>query len=350
MRTLYVLLLIVALGVPAGFAQEQAPVVVGVEKIREQKIEGDQVFLGVLYFERVTHISSEVSGLVKKLDIRQGQRVKEGGFLISLDTQLLDKEITIHKNQLELGRLRIAHLEKKFSRMQSLYEKGSASEMLYDDARYALDDAQLKQMSTQDQLEKLFIRKQKSMIQSPFDGIVLEKYVDVGGWVSPGKILADIASVDDLFVKVPVSENLIKYIPVGTKVKVRINAYGRNLSGKVEGIFPAADEKTKNVFLKIRIPMLKQVALNMSATVEIPASEAKSLFIIPRDALVTFRGKNFVYVINKGKAVVRGVNIVSYLDKNIGVDNSHFKAGMTVVVDGNERLRPGQPVKITGGK
>ena len=44
------------------------------------------------------------------------------------------------------------------------------------------------------------------------------------------------------------------------------------------------------------------------------------------------------------------VHIVAFLGREVGVDDEHIKPGMTVVVDGNDRLRPDQPVKVVGEK
>ena len=70
--------------------------------------------------------------------------------------------------------------------------------------------------------------------------------------------------------------------------------------------------------------------------------------MIPRDALIKFQGNDFVYTIREKKAVMLPVNIITYLKNTIGADNEHFTEGMQVVVDGNERLRPGQSVAIDG--
>jgi len=86
----------------------------------------------------------------------------------------------------------------------------------------------------------------------------------------------------------------------------------------------------------------------MSSTVYIPTSEKKELAIIPRDALVQFQGKDFVYSVKDNKAAIMPVNIVTFFDDKVGADNPSFVPGMVVVVEGNERLRPGQPVTVVG--
>ncbi|MCP3900252.1 MAG: HlyD family efflux transporter periplasmic adaptor subunit, partial [Desulfobacteraceae bacterium] len=157
-----------------------------------------------------------------------------------------------------------------------------------------------------------------------------------------------IGSVKDLFLKVPVAETLLEFISMDQNVPVTINAYNKEITGTIENLSPIADEKTKNVFIKIRIPMLTKVAQNMSATVFIPTGTKRTLAIIPRDALIKFQGKDFIYTVKEKKAVMLPVNITSYLGNTIGANNKHFTEGMSVIVDGNERLRPGQAVVIDG--
>jgi len=86
----------------------------------------------------------------------------------------------------------------------------------------------------------------------------------------------------------------------------------------------------------------------MSATVYIPTSDKKELAIIPRDALIQFQGKDFVYTVKENKAAIMPVNIVTFFGDKIGADNPYFVPGMVVVVEGNERLRPDQPVTVAG--
>lgn len=348
MRYLQALLFFVFLTGSLVYAQEQPPARVGISKIIFQEVAQNRSFIGTLYYERISHVSSEVSGLVTKIDVRAGERVDKSTTLIYLDTEMLEKEILILQNQIEQAELHINHAQKNYQRMDSLYKKNGVSERDYDDAQFVYQEALLKKLSAETILEKLLIQKRKSVINAPFDGIILEKNVDSGDWVQQGKPLINIGSVNDLFIKVPVAETLLRFVSIGQSVPVIINAYNKEMTGTIENLSPIADAKTKNVFLKIRIPMLTKVVQNMSATVFISTGNGQKMAMIPRDALIRFQGKDVVYTIKKKKAVILPVNVVTYLGDQIGADNKHFVEGMPVVVDGNERLRPGQSVIING--
>jgi multidrug efflux pump subunit AcrA (membrane-fusion protein) len=166
--------------------------------------------------------------------------------------------------------------------------------------------------------------------------------------VQPGKQLVSIGSSEDLIVRAPIAESTLQFIEIGQQVPVTINAYGKEIMGTIADIDPVADLKTKNVFLKISIPELPLVAQNLSATVSVPVSDRRNLSIISRAALIKFQGKDFVYTIKDGKAAILPVNIVTFLGDRVGVDNPYIQPGMELVVEGNERLRPDQPVAVAG--
>ena len=350
MRVFQILLILAIINGSMVYAREQPPARVIISKIVFQKVAQNRSFIGTLYYERISHISSEISGLVTRINVRAGDRIQKGMPIVHLNTEILEKEIIFHQNQIKQTELHITHSKKNYERMNSLYKKSGISEKDYDDARFVYQEALLKKISAKTILEKLLIQKRKSVINAPFDGIILEKNVDSGDWVQQGKPLASIGSINDLFIKVPVAETLLKFISIGQSVPVTINAYNKEMTGTIDNLSPIADAKTKNVFIKIRIPMLTKVAQNMSATVFISTGSKQKLAMIPRDALIKFQGNDFVYTIKEGKAVQLPVNIVTYQGNRIGADNEHFTEGMPIIIEGNERLRPGQSVTIVGEK
>jgi multidrug efflux pump subunit AcrA (membrane-fusion protein) len=84
----------------------------------------------------------------------------------------------------------------------------------------------------------------------------------------------------------------------------------------------------------------------MSATAHIPVKDKMTLKMVRRDALVRNQGKVFIYTVEAQKAKILPVTIGAYADEMVGLTDPHLQTGMPVVVDGNERLRPGQAVTI----
>ncbi len=350
MRLLHTLVFITILIPALATAQEMPPAKVIVTKVVQEEITQSQSMIGSLYYERVSHVSSELAGLVGNIHIKEGDRVKKGASLIILNTEILDINIKLTKTRIAQIGLRIENAEKNFNRLQRLYTKQGVSEKDYDDAHYSHQDLIMEKQATEESLEKLLIQKKRSNIKAPFAGVILTKNVDIGDWVQQGKEIVTIGSSNDLFVQVPVGETMLRHITVGDSVPVIINAFGRELTGTIHAIAPKADPQTKNVFLKVKIPPQDNVSENMSATIHVAASAKQMLSIIPRDALIKFQGKDFIYTVKEGKAAILPVNIVAFLGQKVGVDNPNIVPGMMVVIDGNERLRPDQAVAIAGEK
>ncbi len=331
-------------------AQGPPPARVVLGQVTKENVSTNQTVTGVIYYERVSNISTEVVGLVEVVEVNQGDHVKKGDPLVRLNTEMLEREISLTKIRIEQIELRIQNKQKNFRRLERLYKSSGVSEKEYDDAHYIYQDVKKEKKIARENLEKLLIQKRRSVISAPFDGIVLTKNVDSGAWVQQGKQLVSIGSSNDLFVRAPIAETLLQYIRLGEKVEVILNAFSKRIEGEVSGIDPIADLKTKNIFLKIKIPAMSFVAQNMSADVSVPSSDKRELSVFSRAALIKFQGKDFVYSVKEGKAAILPVHIVAFLGDRVAVDNEYIVPGLPLVVEGNERLRPDQPVTITGEK
>lgn len=339
-------ILLFTIGHPVLAADGPPPAKIKVAPVTQEEVAQTRSVIGVLYYERISHISTELAGLVESVEVNQGDVVKKGDPLVILNTEILDQEINFQQAKLEQIELRIANVEKNYKRLERLFGKAGVSERERDNALFEYENAQIEKQATQATLQKLKIQKKRSEISAPFNGIILTKDVDSGSWVQPGRQLVSIGSSEDLFIRAPISESILQYIELGQTLPVIITAFGKEMTGILEDIDPVADMKTKNVFLKISIEPQGLIAQNMSATVSVPASIKQQLSIINRASLVKFQGKDFVYTVKEGKAAILPVNIVAYLGDKVGVDNPYIVPGMPVVTEGNERLRPDQPVMV----
>lgn len=350
MRIFIFLWSMIIMNASLAWAQEQPPAKVVVQEIRKEIIAENRSFIGLLVYDRMSQVSSDVSGLVHEIFVKEGDLVTQGDSLVSLDTELLDKEIALRRTRIEQVQLSIELAKKNVGRLETLLARKGTSEKNYDDALFAYQDSQAEKKSSELELEKLLIQKRKSLIKAPYDGVILTKNVDTGDWVQQGTILVSIGATRDLIIRVPVEESILQYVAVGEQLPVKINAFNRELTGEVLSFDPVADERTKNIFLKVGIPPQEQVIENMSATVFVPTGAKRELSIIPRDALIKFQGKDFVYTVKENKASILPVNIVTYLGNEVGADNPYLSPGMVVVVEGNERLQPDQPITVAGEK
>ena len=347
MKKIILVLFLCVLAVQGLCAQVPAAKVL-VNTIIEQPSAEYTAMQGVLYFDKVSGLSTELDGLVKHIDFSKGDTVKAGDVLVGLNTEFIDKDIHLKKTEIQGLDIRIEHCKKNLNRYEKLFDQDAASETDYEDLSYSHRELVKERAALKVSLAKIMLKKEKSVIRAPFDGIILEKNVDLGAWISHGSAFCKIGSIHDLFVNVPVNEKLLKFIVPGNPMDIVINAYEKKVLGKIEGILPQADEKTKYVSLKVHLPEQKMTVANMSATAYVPTSMERFLKQVPRDALVSVGKKNHIYTITENKAKRLPLDILFLKGEYAYSDSPDLFSGMVVVVDGNQRLSNDQDVIIMG--
>lgn len=322
------------------------PARVVTEPVIERAVAETTKVVGTLFFDTVSHLSTDVSGLVASLNFTEGDTVKKGDRMLLLNTDFIKNEIASVRASIDQVNVRLKKAEKDLRRYATLYRQDAASEKEYDDMALSKEDLVKQKVILKKKLELARLKQHKSIINAPFDGIILEKKTEVGNWVSPGSILCTLASLDHLFVKAPVSENLLMFSRESQEVHVTVSGMAKEMTGIIDGIIPVADPQTKTVFVKIKLPRLQNAILNMSATVSLPRGEKRNMLLVPRDALINVKGQDMVYIVTDGKASPVTVRILSFIENHAAIEGNGLHTGMSVVVDGNDRLRPGQPVTI----
>ncbi|MCW8943757.1 MAG: efflux RND transporter periplasmic adaptor subunit [Sedimenticola sp.] len=328
------------------FAAEQPPARVVVEAVSEKVIATRSNLTGVVDFDRISAVSGETSGRVIEQHAVEGALIKSGQTLLVLNSDLILKDMDIKQKQRAQVSADIEKLNRTLKRLESLLATNSASRQAYDDARFDHRSLQKKREVLDEEMARLQLQLNMSTVTAPFDGVVLEKLKERGEWIDPGSAICKLASTNDLVIRVSISENLARYQTVDLAVPVTIPALDLKLTGKILGLMPVANLRSKSLTLKISIPYQTGMAQNMSATVEIPTSTPTTLRMLPRDALVNFKGKDFVYTVKDGKAKMLPISIVVRRGDMLGVQDPSIAAGMRVVTDGNDRLRPDQAVQI----
>ncbi|MGI9569210.1 MAG: biotin/lipoyl-binding protein, partial [Desulfobulbia bacterium] len=135
-------LILLTIGHPVLGADGPPPAKVKVLPVTQEEVAQTRTVIGVLYYERVSDISTELAGLVESVEVNQGDTVKEGDPLVILNTEILDEEIIFQQAKLKQIELRIANVEKNYKRLERLYGKAGVSERERDNALFEYENAQ----------------------------------------------------------------------------------------------------------------------------------------------------------------------------------------------------------------
>lgn len=330
----------------AVIGQEHPPALVVVAEVQEREVAPRVRFVGAVDYDRIAEVVPEVSGVIRMLHIREGQQVKQGDVLVELATDFIEQDILIKQKELEETDARLKKLKNSLDRLKRLMAANNASREAYEEALYDHQALLKERESVLAVMDRSRLELEKSRVRAPFDGVVLEKLQEQSEWVGPQSPVARLASTEDVVVTLSLTESLIPYQRENTALQVELPALGRQVNGSILRVAPVVDIRSRNAVLKIAIPYSPGLIQNMSVAVEVPAGEPRLLRILPRDALIDSAQGDAVYLVEDGKARMQVLQVAARVGGEIATNSPDIEPGMSVVVDGNERLLPGQAVTV----
>jgi multidrug efflux pump subunit AcrA (membrane-fusion protein) len=392
----------------ASLAQGPPPAPVVVIPVVEQKLRTGQTFVGTIHPEQRATIGSAVDGRVVRFPINEGDRVKNGQTLAELLTETIKLELEAAKGELLLRSEELAELEngtrkeeidqsraqtlaaktavilggKRLERIRKLMRSRTATEDEFDEAQAAVDNAtavlderqaaldlavagprqeRIAQARARVAIQNAIVKKLSDQIKkhsmvARFDAYVVAEHTEIGEWVNRGDPVAEIVGIDRVVVLASVLETHVPFIEIGMDARVEVIALpDRVFIGKVVILVPQGDQRSRTFPVKVLLdnefkgqkPLLNA---GMLARVTLPTGLEKTVRMVPKDALVLGGPQPMVYVVSAGEGpaqIVQPVQVQLGSASGALVEvQGDLQPKQLVVVQGNERLRPGQAVRI----
>ena len=292
-------------------------------------------------------VASEVSGVVKLFPVKEGNFVKKGDLLVKLketELKLRLKGVVAGKKRIQAN---LQNAEKELKRVSKLKETNSIAEKQYDTAFYTYRAFSQELLQNESEIELLKYELKQQKVLAPFSGFVAKEHTQIGEWINKGGPVVTLLDLDNVQITVDVPERYsVLLLPQGN-VKVSIKSVSNNFfSGKIYSVLPQGnpDSRTFPVRIHLENPDHK-IKSGMEAMVTFNLATEKKALLVPKDAVVTAGDNRLVFMVNDGKAISVPVKIIGYYDGDVAVEGN-LKPGDQVVIRGNERLRPGQPVVV----
>ncbi len=276
----------------------------------------------------------EVDGRIVAILVREGQEVEEDTPLLKVDDAQLKALVAQLEAQRDLAQQALA-------RAKELAQQNASSTA-------DLEQAEATARSAQAQYDLLRIRLERTTVRAPFGGVVGQRYVSLGDYVTTSTKLMSLQTVNPQRASFQVPERFARQLHPGQRVTFRVAAIpGRDFTGEVDFVDPVVQLPGRTILVKARVPnpqRLLQPGMFIEARL-VTAVRPKAV-VVPEDAVVPAEGANFVWVVVDGKAdrrpVSLGVRTPGFVEVTSGVE-----AGAQVVVGGLELLAPGAPVRPT---
>ncbi len=379
---------------PKRGRMSQIPLV-DVAAVTQGLVEDKILRAGDIVPETQVTIYSKVQGWVEKINVREGDRVKAGQVLVTLDAREAEAAVDQAKASLEAATARLKQVratseetvqsqiqqtkanmelaEADLKRAQELQQKNFIARQQLDEARmkysvakaaYDLSLNSIRQKTWENDiaLAEAQVRQAKAnldlsqaqlanlIILSPMNGGVTKRYVDPGTMVKDTAPILTLMDLSEMKMLVNVIEREFVRLQIGQPVKVTVTAFpNRTFQGRISVITPALEMQSRTAEIQIAIPNPGYV-LNpgMFGRAEILLRSNPSATLVPIEALIAKGEKDIVYVVNDNKAFARTVQKGLVKDTSVEILQG-VKVGEKIVVAGQESLKDGVPVRLVTG-
>jgi RND family efflux transporter MFP subunit len=255
-----------------------------------------------------TAIGSKLLAKVIRAEIKAGQPVKEGEILLQLDDSDLKIRVEQAKFAAEAAKANFDQAKVEFDRVMRLSERNAASAHEINTMRNQFAAAQAKLSEARQTLEESKTFLTYATIRAPYDGMVIDKKVEVGDMVTPGQILLTLYNPRQMQLVATVRESLAGELKVGQKLRAEIPALRKLCEGTVAEIVPKAQAASRSLDVKVVGPCPPGIYTGMFGRLLIPLGKEK-LILIPQSAIARVGQLELAQVVETqltdGKAVKR---------------------------------------------
>ena len=318
-------------GAPGGGPPSMPPMPVDVDTARYQSVVDAVRATGRIEALQAVDLRPDEQGRVIGLHFFEGQFVGRGAALVTIAAAMARAQSERATAERDLAR-------QQLERVRLLREQNAASAA-------DLERAEANARSATAALSVLQLQIARSTVRAPFAGVVGQRFVSVGDYVTTGTRLLTLQTVDPQRAVIEVPERHAVSLRPGQTVAFTVAAApGRTFNAQVDFIDPVVQTANRTIMVKARAPNPNRVLRpGMFVEARLATATRMNAIVVPEDAVQPLRTANVVWVTDGGKASRRVVQLGARSQGVVEV-LSGVKAGELVVVGGLERMAEGMPV------
>ncbi len=283
-------------------------------------------------------VNPEMNGRIQSVHVTEGQKVKKGQLLISLDAEIMRKGI----EELETG---LALTKTLFDKQQSLWDQGVGSEMQYLQSKNTYESM----VKTKETLES---QLKMAKVYAPFSGYVEEIFMKTGELATPGRQILQIINLDNLYINTQLSEAYISSIHKGDTALIEFpDLPGITKNAPINNIGHTIDPTSRT--FSIRLKMKNQdekIKPNMLATLRLKDYSAEDVIVIPTQLIRQDVEGYFVFVSRPHDGEYFGMKTYITPGRSDGkrtVVEKGLKPGDDLIIKGYNQIKDGSTLNIT---
>jgi len=297
------------------------PVPVETEPAIVDDISSYLLFSSTIETEGAVEVYPEVSGMVRRVGVEEGDHVAAGATLIELDddrAQIEDLESQVN----------LRHLETGFERIDEMYQRQLVSSQTYEDKQFELEQAKLRRARARLALEHAVVR-------APFSGVITSRSVQLGSRVGQSTKLFDLVKHDDLIAHVFVPGKYLAAVEVGQAAEVESHYQeGVIFDGHVKRISPVIDPRSGTFRVTVGVgDNWKDLRPGIFVNVRIITATHPQAVLVPKQAVVYDGGERYVFVVAD--------SVATRVRMDAGFENSRY-------IEARSLIQPQESIIVVG--
>ena len=337
---------------------------------------------GTLMADQQAEVAAETSGRIVSTPVERGSRVGRGDELVRLsptetDAQVKEAEANAAQIEARLGltgrpafevdavpevqsaKAAVDLAQNEFVRIQALVDQRVVSQSEFEQRRTQLEATRQQYEAAKNSMSQQYQSLQAAraritlarkaladtVVRAPFNGLVAERLVSVGDYVTRGTKIAVVVRVDPLRAQLTVPEQFISAIEVGQPITFEVDAFpNRTFTGKVRFVSPTLRADQRALTVEAVVPNDdRQLKPGLFVTARLQQPKQSPAILVPAAAVQTSAGTSRAYVVTGGHVEERVVTLGQAVDALVEV-SSGIKAGERVATTNLAQLVDGTAI------
>ena len=308
-------------------------------------------------------IRARVSGYLNKIHYKPGREIEAGALLFEIDSRPYDAELERCEATVATARASLKQAQAEMLRAEELHARKISTQADYDKAVADLSHAEASVDSTQASVTKAKLNQDFTKVTAPISGRTSRELITEGNLVTADSTaLTTIVSLDPIYAYFDIDERTLLDIQQKIRehkidsardrdnVEIRLemaNETGFPHQGVIDVVDNRIDAGTGTMQIRGRFPNSeRKLTPGLFIRIQMQLAPARSRLLIPERALAQQQGQRYVYVVSAEQKIERRNVTVGRRDGALRVIETGLKPSDRVVVQGQQRVRPGIEVKL----
>jgi RND family efflux transporter MFP subunit len=332
---------------------------------------------------QVIDVHPKVSGFIRSIYVDIGDKVRQGQTLAVLEVPELQAQlqgtvaqVARSKDEIVRAQHDVARAEAEYAALHANNDRMQAAAKAQPGliAQQELDDTQSKDLAAAAQVDaakaalsaaqgaaqvasadnqRVSAIQNYTRVTAPLDGVITWRYADTGALIQSGTDsnnqalpIVKLSESGLLRLRMPVPENAVRYVKVGDKLQIRVDALGRSFTGKVVRFTRDVNFETRTMETEVDVEN-KDLSIDpgMYANTELELDHVENVLTIPVEALVLKGNREIVYVLDSDHRVHQRTVQVGLEGSALAEIKSGLAQGERVIVGGQEKYEEGEQVR-----